>query len=111
MQNEEFTLEWAVNFIANRIRILREEKGVSAQTMSLELGQNVSYINKIENKTAKPSIEGLYNICEYLGVNFDEFFDFDAKHPEKVKELLENTKNLETDSLQLLIDVAKKMNK
>lgn len=110
MQKDDFTLEWAIDFIANRIRMLREAKEVSAQTMSIELGQNVSYINKIENKAAKPSIEGLYNICEYLGVNFDEFFDFDSEHPEKIKELLANIQNLEGDSLQLLIDIAKKLN-
>lgn len=59
MQKEDFTLEWLIDFISNRIRLLREAKGVSAQTMSLELGQNVFYMNKIENKAAKPSIEGL----------------------------------------------------
>lgn len=111
MQRDDFTLEWAVEFISDRIRTLRERKGVSAQTMSVELGQNISYINKIENKTARPSIEGLYNICEYFGVNFYEFFDFNSKYPEKVKELLANIKNLEDDSLQLLIDIAKKLNK
>lgn len=108
MENEEFTLEWAMDFISDRIRTLREFKGVSAQTMSIELGQNLSYINKIENKISKPSIEGLFNICEYLGVTFDEFFDVESKYPNKVKELFNEVKRLKSDSLDLLISIARK---
>lgn len=108
MDNEEFTLEWAIEFISNRIHILREAKGVSAQTMSIELGQNVSYINKIENKTAKPSIEGLFNICEYLGITFADFFDIKTKYPNSIKEFVEEVKGLDEESLKLLISIAKK---
>lgn len=43
--------------IADKIRKLRNEKGISAREMSLELGQNVNYINLIENGKRKPSLE------------------------------------------------------
>lgn len=109
MKREEFTLDWIIEFIANRIRILREAQNISAQTMSRELGYNQSYINKIENKNAKPSIEGLFEICEYLEVTFEEFFDTDTECPDKVGELIECTKGLNGDTIQLLIEIAKKI--
>ena len=37
------------NLFAERIAELREKKNVSAREMSLALGQNESYINRIEN--------------------------------------------------------------
>lgn len=107
MVNEDYTLEKVIDFIANRIHSLREASGQSAHGMSVALGQNISYINKIENQTAKPSIEGLYNICEYFGVTFKEFFDDEVEDLAKVKELLELAKDLKGEQLQILIQTAK----
>ena len=39
-------------FFRDRLRTLRNEKQVSAREMSLALGQNESYINKIESGKA-----------------------------------------------------------
>ena len=58
-----------------RLAQLRQEKGVSARDMSLSLGQSESYINKIENNYAMPSMQGFFYICEFLGVTPAEFFD------------------------------------
>ena len=38
-----------------RLSQLRERKGVSARDMSLSMGQNPGYINKVENGKAMPS--------------------------------------------------------
>lgn len=40
-----------------RLSQLRERKGVSARDMSLSMGQNPGYINKVENGKAMPSME------------------------------------------------------
>ena len=45
---------------AERLAQLREDKQVSAREMSLAIGQNCSYINRIENKKAFPSMFFLY---------------------------------------------------
>ena len=42
---------------AERLSQLREAKQVSAREMSLSIGQNCSYINRIENKKAFPSMQ------------------------------------------------------
>lgn len=48
------------DFFAERLASLREQKRVSAREMSLAIGQNESYINRIENKKAFPSMQGFF---------------------------------------------------
>ena len=102
-------LEESLEFIARRIQIIRDSRGVSARDMSLSLGQNFGYINKIETQQAKPSITGLINICEYFGVTLAEFFKTDVEAPLKIKELLTEAGSLDEKSLNLLIEMAKKL--
>ena len=104
-------LDSTLDFIAKRIQRLRDALGVSARDMSLSLGQNTGYINKIETKQAKPSIEGLIYICEYFNISLSSFFDEDTEHPLKVKELLEEVNRLDAHSLDLLIGMARKINR
>ena len=102
-------LDEVIEFIIRRIQNLRDAKGISARDLSLSLGQNTGYINKIETKQGKPSIEGLTYICEYFKISLAEFFDEGTENPLKVKELLAEIKGLDGDSLDLLIGTAKKM--
>ena len=72
-------------FFSRRLAQLRAQKGVSAREMSLAIGQNSSYINRIENQRAFPSMQGFFYICEYLGVTPGAFFaDPDAGGAEGV---------------------------
>lgn len=97
------------NFAA-RLSKLRQEKGVSARDMSLSLGQSESYINKIENNYAMPSMNGFFYICEYLGVTPAEFFNEEQKNPFVFNELINNLKALNEDQLKLLSDFIKSLN-
>uniref|UniRef100_UPI000A5BE178 helix-turn-helix domain-containing protein n=1 Tax=Clostridium sp. NkU-1 TaxID=1095009 RepID=UPI000A5BE178 len=45
---------------SKRLSELRAQKGVSARDMSLSLGQNPTYIHKIENGLALPSMMGFF---------------------------------------------------
>lgn len=74
-----------VNWFPRRLTELRIQKGVSARDMSLSLGQSESYINKIENKRAMPSMTGFFYICEYLGISPNEFFNIESAAPQKRK--------------------------
>lgn len=58
-----------------RLIKLHAQKAVSAREMSLSLGQSESYINKIENRKAFPSMSGFFIICEYLNIHPKDFFD------------------------------------
>ena len=57
------------------MRQLRNAKEISAREMSLSLGQNVNYINYIENGRNFPSMQGFFLICDYLGISPADFFE------------------------------------
>ena len=79
--------------------------------MSLSLGQNPSYLSKIENKKAKPSIDGLQYICEFFGLSLWEFANEDIAHPILIRELLNAASGLDDQSLKHLIGLAKQIGK
>lgn len=63
------------NDFINKVRALRNEKNISAREMSLALGQNVNYINLIENGKRLPSMQGFFAICDYLKISPSDFFN------------------------------------
>ncbi len=94
---------------SKRLAQLRQEKGISARDMSLSLGQSESYINKIENNYAMPSMQGFFYICEFLGISPSEFFNEEDKHPIIMKELVNNAKGLNEVQLRLLSEFIKSL--
>ena len=62
------------NFFADRLRFLRNERNISAREMSLALGQNESYINKIETCQRSVSMSAFFNICDFLSITPSDFF-------------------------------------
>lgn len=98
-------------YTQNRIAQLRMAKGTSARDMSLSLGQNGSYINQIENKRALPSLQGLFYICEYLGVTPQEFFDEGNAYPEKLRALVAEAKKLDDKALSHMLGILQELNK
>ncbi len=92
---------------AMRLARLREKKGVSARDMSLSIGQNPGYINNIETGKSKPSLEGIFFICEYLGVTPSEFFDMDSSNPSKLDALIKDMKKLNDKQLDMIASLVK----
>lgn len=78
--------------------------------MSLTLGQNASYINRIENKKSLPSLQVLFWICEYFGITPQEFFDEGNPYPNQLSQLISEMKKLDADSLALVAKLVKKLN-
>lgn len=94
-------------WFSERLAQLRMEKGVSARDMSLSLGQSESYINKIENKRTMPSMAGFFYICEFLGIEPQEFFDTKTISPTKVAEIMQEIGKLSTDKADHILQVIK----
>ncbi len=94
---------------AVRLTELREQKQVSAREMSLALGQNVNYINAIENNKSLPSMEVFFYICDYLGITPREFFDMEVAAPAKLRELSIAAQRLPAGDIDLLITLARKL--
>ena len=96
---------------AARLTQLRQIKGVSARDMSLSLGQSESYINKIENHKAMPSMTGFFYICDYFGITPKEFFDFGIDSPKLSSEIIAEIQKLSYEKSVHILEVIKDLNK
>ena len=81
MRKDETFAFFNEKMFAKRLSELRQAKKVSARDMSLSMGQCDSYINRIENGRALPSMTGFFYICEYLGITPADFFSYDTADP------------------------------
>lgn len=102
MDEKEFSL---------RLAQLREKKGVSARDMSLSMGQNPGYIYNIESGKSKPSLSGIFFICEYLGITPSEFFDIDSSNPTKLTTIINDMRHLNESQLDIISMLVKELAK
>ena len=64
--------------IIDRISQLRTREGLSARELSLRIGKNSAYINRLEyNKNFEPSISVINDIVENCNSSLMEFFYYD----------------------------------
>lgn len=99
------------DFFAERLASLREAHNVSAREMSLAIGQNESYINRIENKKSFPSMQAFFYICDYLKITPQYFFDDGTDNPEKINDILKLLRNLSSEQLNIIHSVAHEFTK
>lgn len=90
-----------------RLTRLRQNKGVSARDMSLSLGQSASYINKIENAKAYPSMKGFFYICEYFNIEPKDFFDTSIPNPQIMTDIMKELKKLDNKQLDYILALVK----
>lgn len=95
------------DFFVERLSFLRNQKNISAREMSLALGQNGSYINRIENKQAFPSMQAFFYICEYLEISPKDFFDEENPNPLKINQIINESQKLDDVQLDTVIAVIK----
>lgn len=93
------------DFFIKRLITLRRQKNVSAREMSLAIGQNESYINRIENGKTYPSMQVFFYICEYLNISPKEFFDESNPAPEKRHEILQTLKKFDSNQLDAILNL------
>ncbi len=92
-------------FIAQRLAQLREAKGVSGREMSLDMGQNASYVNRIENGRALPSMQGFLYICEYLNITPEDFFKKEVANPILLNDVISELQELSAEQLSIIRDI------
>ena len=110
MKDEIFS-ETLKTAFCSQLRFLRNQRGISAREMSLSLGQNVNYINLIENGKRLPSMEGFFLICEYFGVAPGDFFlasqsvePAPAGNSQAQEEVLATVSRLDNRQCKFLVD-------
>lgn len=90
-------------FIRNRITELRLKKGASEYQMSLDLGQNRSYIQAISSGRSLPSMKQFLNICDYFEITPLQFFDSEETNPQLIKKAMDGMKSLKDEDIIMLI--------
>lgn len=91
------------DFVSQRITELRMQKNISARDMSLSLGQSESYINKIENRRALPSLQGLFYICDFFDITPAQFFGPASSVPTPQEKLMETMSRLSQEQAAHLL--------
>lgn len=94
----------------NRLIQLRLEKGISARDMSLSLGQSEAYINRIENKKMLPSMSGFFNICEFLEISPQDFFQFDTSPSKEILDAVKQLQELSPEKRKHIIAIINDLN-
>lgn len=97
-------------FIRQRITQLRIQKSVSEYKMSMDLGHSKGYIQSISSGRALPSMSEFLTICDYFGITPLEFFDTNENEIILLKELNEEINKMNKDDINLLTQMAKRLN-
>ncbi|MBR7132677.1 MAG: helix-turn-helix transcriptional regulator [Clostridia bacterium] len=98
-----------MQFVRDRISVLRTKKNISEYKMSIELGHSKSYMQSISSGRSAPSLGEFLYICEYLGVTPKDFFDDDINAPQLVRKLYDLTLNMSETDLNILINTAERL--
>ncbi|EKD95313.1 MAG: transcriptional regulator, XRE family [uncultured bacterium] len=61
--------------IAEKIRSIRKEKGISQEELAFKAGLNRAYVGYIERGERKPSVDTLAKLAKSLKVKLSEFVD------------------------------------
>lgn len=104
MNNEDNfdDLEKFSKSIRERITQLRIEKNVSEYQMSLDLGQNRTYIQNISLGRSLPSMSAFFKICKYFEITPVEFFEYDLNYPGNYKKIRDEIGKLSKEDLKLI---------
>ncbi len=63
--------------IGERIRVLREMRGLTMEKLAYESDISKGGLSEIERGMKEPRISTLVKICETLEISMKDFFDFD----------------------------------
>jgi transcriptional regulator with XRE-family HTH domain len=69
----------AYGVIGDRLREVRNARGLSLRAMAARLGVSASLISQVETGRARPSVRTLYAIAAELGISLDELLFSDAR--------------------------------
>lgn len=63
--------------LGEKIRVLRESRGLSQEKLAYEAGLNRAYVGYLERNERKPSITTVVKLANVLKVSLIEIFKFD----------------------------------
>lgn len=96
-------------FVADRITELRLKKNVSEYQMSLDLGQNKTYIQSITSGRNLPKMQQFFEICNYFEITPEEFFDQNLHNIPLYHKATDLLKEVDEDDLLAIISVLSRL--
>ena len=98
-----------LNEIIGRISQLRTKAGLSARELSLRIGKNEAYINRLEyRKNFEPSVTVISEIAEACGSSLEEFFYYDMNQYKIDKQVIDLLKNIPESKKKAFIEILSK---
>ncbi len=92
--------------IIDRISKLRTREGLSARELSLRIGKNEAYINRLEyRKNFEPSISVISDIVESCNSTLEEFFYYDISAFQKDKYIINLLSKAKPDVKDAIIKI------
>lgn len=83
--------------LGNHIKALRQQRGVTQETLAAALGVSAQAVSKWENQAAAPDIQLLPAISTYFGVTIDELFALsDETRMERIQNMLWDERDLDS---------------
>ena len=81
--------------IGNKIRKLRQNKGITQEILAQALGVSYQAVSRWENNLTMPDISLLPDISVYFGISIDELFEMSSdKHLERIENMLSDRETL-----------------
>lgn len=96
-------------FVRQRIRALRLAKGVSAYSMSTEMGKSKYYIGGIESWRASPSLSQLQAICDYFSISIYEFFSESTAYTALMSAAITTLERCSDDDIARLLPILQRL--
>lgn len=97
--------------ILNRITELRMKMDISEKRMSRDIGKASTYLSTMNANKSLPSLRTLIDICNYLNITLNEFFDKDYKNPMLIEEILDELKKCSDNQLEIILKLTKEINR
>ena len=95
--------------IIERISKLRTKAGLSARELSLRIGKNEAYINRLEyRKNFEPSVTVISEIADVCGSSLEEFFYYDINQYKIDKQIIDLLKNVPESKKKAFIEILSK---
>ena len=99
--------------LGERLKNIRESKGLSVYRLSQETGVSQGHISDLENGKNQPTIDTLKRLIVPLGITLSEFFNEDGEVSvlsEREKELVSIFRTMPDDRAEVYITLGKFLN-
>lgn len=97
-------------YVQRKIAELCATSGIPESKISLDLGRDRTYINKINAGKRMPSVGELMYICQYFKITPEEFFRTDAELvPLEKREIIEDILSLPVEDVKTLKPVIERL--